>query len=151
MLMQLPNLHRMLESHGIDFEQIKGGEFKRTLTLFGKNTDADRAKAQTDIDDTHALFKDFVKQHRPQLDVEQIATGEHWYGTRALALKLCDRLTTSDDYLLEQSETAEVYEVSMEAPKSVQDRLAALISACVDGLAGVWSERRQRSRYAVLP
>lgn len=150
-LMQLPNLHRLLESHGVDFEQIKGGEFKRTLTLFGQNTDADRARAQADVDDTHALFKAFVKEHRPQLDIDRIATGEHWYGTRALALELCDRLTTSDDYLLERSESAEVYEVSMETPKSLQDRLAALIRAGADTCLGAWAERRQQNRFAVLP
>ncbi|MGI9333440.1 MAG: protease SohB [Gammaproteobacteria bacterium] len=150
-LMQLPNLHRVLDAHGVDFEQIKGGEYKRTLTVFGKNTDADRAKAQADVEDTHLLFKDFVKAQRPQLDMERIATGEHWYGLRALELELCDRLTTSDDYLLEQSESAEVYEVTMEAPKHLSEKIAAAIQTGLDGLLGLWSERKQRDRYAMMP
>jgi serine protease SohB len=108
---QLPNFHRLLDKHQVDFEQFKAGEFKRTVTVFGENTDADRAKFQEEIEQTHELFKAFVSEHRPTLDLQQVATGEHWYGRQALELKLLDELRTSDDYLLEASRSADIYEL----------------------------------------
>ena len=103
-LAQIPNFHRLLDRHGIDFEQFKGGEYKRTVTLFGENTDADRDKLRQDIEEIHAIFKHFVVEQRPGLDVEKVATGEHWLGRRAKDLGLCDELMTSDDYLLAANE-----------------------------------------------
>ena len=83
---QIPNFHRLLKRHDIDFEQITAGEFKRTLSLFGENTDRGRAKFQAEIDDAHALFKAFIAELRPQVDVERVATGEWWFGSRAVEL-----------------------------------------------------------------
>ena len=37
---QLPNFHRLLKKNLIDFEMHTAGEFKRTLTTLGENTDA---------------------------------------------------------------------------------------------------------------
>ncbi len=108
---QLPNFHRLLKKHDIDVELFKAGDYKRTLTLFGENTPEGRRHYQGKLDDTHRLFKDFVVRYRPQLDVEKVATGEYWYGSRALELGLVDGLKTSDDYLLEASRRAELYEV----------------------------------------
>jgi serine protease SohB len=108
---QIPNFYRLLDRLGIDVEQFTGGEYKRTVTPFGQNTDADRAKLTEQIHETHDLFKDFVGQQRPQVDLATVATGEYWYGTRALELNLVDELATSDEYLLAARERAEVYEV----------------------------------------
>lgn len=108
---QLPNFNRLLKKHDVDYEQFMAGEFKRTVTIFGENTDQSRRKFQEEIEDTHALFKDFVKTHRPRVDLERVATGEHWYGTRALECQLVDELRTSDDYLLTVSADADLYEV----------------------------------------
>jgi serine protease SohB len=135
-LLQLPNFHRLLESHGIDFELLKGGEYKRKLTVFGENSDADRDRMQREIDDTHQLFKDFVVEHRPQLDMASIATGEHWYGRRALEVALCDELRTSDDYLLAASQEAELYELVYTARKPLTQKLAASLGSLADSLLG---------------
>ncbi|MEK6805876.1 MAG: protease SohB [Pseudomonadota bacterium] len=123
---QLPNFNRLLKKHEIDFELHTAGEFKRTLTLFGENTEAGREKFQQEIEDTHALFKAFVAENRPTMPLAQVATGEHWFGTRALALKLVDALKTSDDWLLEKSKTADLYEVSFRRHRSLSDRLSHL-------------------------
>lgn len=133
-LMQLPNFHRLLDTHGIDFELLKGGEYKRKLTLFGENSDADRARMQQEIDDTHDLFKEFVGEHRPQLDLEAVATGEHWYGRRALDLALCDELRTSDDYLLDASDEAELFELVYSTRKPVTRRIAEIMGNLSEGL-----------------
>lgn len=122
---QLPNFNRLLKKHDIDYEQFMAGEFKRTVTLFGENNEQGRRKFQEDIEDTHALFKDFVKTHRPSVDLEQVATGEHWFGTRALETRLVDELRTSDDYLLAASAEADLYELSYATKKPLLMRLMA--------------------------
>ncbi len=115
---QLPNFNRLLKNLDIDFEQITAGEFKRTLTLFGENTEKGREKFREGIEEAHQLFKAFIVEQRGQVDIDRIATGEHWYGKRALELKLVDELRTSDDYLYEASQSARVYAVSYHYRKS---------------------------------
>ncbi len=120
---QLPNFNRMLKKHDIDFEQFMAGEHKRTVTLFGENTDQGRQKFQQEIEQAHGLFKDFVARYRPQLDLDEVATGEYWYGTQALTRKLADQVLTSDEYLLETSAKAELYQVSKRTRKPLLGRL----------------------------
>ena len=122
---QWPNCNRLLKKHDIDYEQFMAGEFKRTVTLFGENTEKGRHKFQEELEITHGLFKDFVKTHRPQLDLDQVATGEYWYGTKALDCQLADELRTSDDYLLPASATADLYEVIYTGKKPWLARLMA--------------------------
>jgi serine protease SohB len=129
---QIPNFHRLLDRAGIDFEQFTGGQFKRTVTMFGENTEADRAKLTEQIHETHDLFKDFVAEHRPQLDVAAVATGEYWYGKKALELNLVDALATSDDYLLAARERADLFEVSYSIPLSAARRLAEAARSALD-------------------
>jgi len=122
---QLPNFHRLLEEKGIDFEQLTAGRYKRTLTLFGKNTDEGREKLREEIEDVHALFKAQIREHRPQVDVELVATGEHWYGLRALELKLVDELRTSDDFLLEAAKERDLYHITFKRKRSLPERMLA--------------------------
>jgi serine protease SohB len=98
-LAQIPNFNRLLDSHGVDFEQITAGKYKRTVTMFGENSDEDRAKLKEELEDVHSLFKGAVAQYRPDMDLELIATGEHWYGTRALELGLADEIMPSVELL----------------------------------------------------
>ena len=120
---QLPNFHRLLDKHDIDFEQITAGKYKRTLSLFAKNTDEDREKFQEEIDDAHQLFQAFVAQNRADLDLERVATGEHWFGSRALELGLIDRIATSDDFLCEKAKELDVFQVRTEVKKTLIERL----------------------------
>jgi serine protease SohB len=110
-LAQLPNFNRFLEQHGVDFEQVTAGKYKRTLTMFGKNTEADREKTREDLEEVHRLFKGAVTRYRPDLDIEAVATGEYWYGTKALELGLVDQLGSSDDYLMNAADKADIYSV----------------------------------------
>lgn len=122
-LAQLPNFHRLLEDKGVDFEQITAGKYKRTLTLFGKNTDEGRAKLQQEVEDIHEIFKQQIREYRPQVDLERVATGEHWYGIRALELKLVDELATSDDFLLEAVKDHDLYHVVYRRRRGWQERV----------------------------
>ena len=144
-LAQMPNFHRLLDSHGIDFEQFKGGEYKRTVTMFGENTDADREKLRQDIEDIHGIFKSFVTEQRPGLDIEKVATGEHWLARRAMDLGLCDTLVTSDDYLVEANERAELVGVRFVVPKRLSARLAESLAVFAGGAeAALWASAKDR-------
>ena len=120
---QIPNFHRLLKKNNVDVELMTAGEYKRTLTIFGENTDKMREKFQEELDDTHLLFKQFVRDNRASLDLDKVATGEHWFGLRALELGLVDELKTSDEYLVERSDQAEVFEVRWEEKRRLIDRL----------------------------
>ena len=122
-LAQIPNFNRLLKKHNIDFEQISAGEFKRTLTLFGENTDKDRRKMKEELEETHHLFKEFIRENREQVDIEKIATGEHWYGRRALELNLVDELKTSDDYLVSAVNDSDIYEIAYTRKKPISEKI----------------------------
>ena len=128
----IPNLHRLLEARGIDVEQFQAGEFKLTVTMLGKNTDAGRAKLQDQLDNVHRLFREFVAEYRPKLDVERVATGEYWHGRDALDLDLVDELRTSDDYLYEASREADLYHVRGAGRPRLRRRLAELAELAID-------------------
>jgi serine protease SohB len=130
---QMPNFHRFLDEKKIDFEQITAGQFKRTMTLFGENTDADREKMQADINEAHDLFKEFVLQHRPDLSIDKVATGEHWFATQAVNLGLVDELQTSDDYLLSQYKDARILEIEIKKPKSLKNKFSSSAEAVIEG------------------
>ncbi len=119
---QLPNFHRLLEKNNVDFEQIMAGEYKRTLTVFGKNTADGREKLQDEVNETHDLFKSFVKTNREQVVIDDVATGEHWYATQCIEKKLVDKLQTSDDYLLSQKNECDIYELQFKIKQSLVKR-----------------------------
>ena len=122
-LVQLPNFHRLLEAKGIDFEQITAGPYKRKLSLFGQNTDEGREKMKEEVVEVHELFQRQVRELRPSVDLERVATGEHWYGSRALELNLIDEIGTSDDFLLKAAESADVYRLAWKRPRRFIERM----------------------------
>lgn len=141
-LAQIPNFNRLLDDKGITFEQITAGEYKRTVTMFGQNTDEDRAKLKSELDDVHVLFKDAVTRYRPALDIDRVATGEHWYGTRALELGLADELRTSDELLSGLSAERELYLVSYKIKQPLQKRLMTGVDGMLEKAASMrWRER----------
>ena len=128
-LAQIPNFNRFLEERGIDFEQVTAGKYKRTLTMFGKNTEADREKTREDLEEVHTLFKNAVVEHRPDLDIEGVATGEYWYGSRAKELGLVDELGSSDDYLMRLADDAQIYAVTYKGHEGMIQKLQAAFAS----------------------
>lgn len=122
-LAQLPNFNRLLDDKGIDYELLTAGQYKRTLTLFGKNTEEGRNKLQQEIDEVHELFKQQIAAHRPQVELERVATGEHWYGVRARELALVDEIRTSDDLLRDAARERDLYLVRFKRRKAFSERL----------------------------
>ena len=143
---QLPNFNRLMDSHGIDFEQITAGKYKRNVTIFGKNTDEDRAKLKQELEDVHDLFKTAVSTYRPALDLDKIATGEHWYGTRAIELGLVDEIKTSDDLLAGLAKDMDLYRVAYKIKQPLQKRMMANIDGALDRVDNLNWRRRFESR-----
>jgi serine protease SohB len=133
---QIPNVHRLLKKHDVDVEVLTAGKYKRTLTVFGENTEQGRAKFVEELEDVHALFQEFVQTNRPQVSIDEIATGEAWYGRRALEHRLIDELSTSDAYLTKACEDSDVYEVRWVEHKKPIERLLAQFA---EGARGVLS------------
>ena len=145
-LAQIPNFHRLLDGHGVDFEQVTAGKYKRTVTMFGENSDEDRAKLKEELEDVHTLFKDVIAKYRPNLDLEKIATGEHWYGTRALELGLADALRTSDELLSERTVERDLYSLKYKIKQPLQKRLMANIDGALEKADAVGWRRKFESR-----
>jgi serine protease SohB len=141
---QLPNFHRLLKKHDIDYEMLTAGEYKRTLTVFGENTDKDRAKVRQDLEEIHDLFKTFVGENRPDVDVDAVATGEVWYGRQARDKRLVDELKTSDAFLMELCDGAEVYEIRYVEKRPLQERLGLSIETAVERVFKHWFDRDSR-------
>lgn len=131
---QVPNFNKVLKKHDIEYDQFTAGEFKRTVTMFGENTDEAKAKFHEEIEDIHALFKDFIVRHRPAVDIVKVSTGESWPGTRALEHQLVDELKTSDDYLLESSKVADIYEITYKSKKSLAGKIGFRVQQLLDGI-----------------
>lgn len=129
---QLPNFHRLLDKHDIDYEVHTAGEYKRTLTLFGKNTDKAKKKFQEEIEETHDLFKQFIVDNRPQVNIDHVSTGEHWYGTKAYDLKLVDKIQTSDDFILAKLKTTQVFEIGYEEKQKLSEKITRNILATTE-------------------
>ena len=121
---QLPNFHRLLKKNSIDFEMHTAGEFKRTLTTLGENTEEGRKKFKSELEDLHVIFKDFVKEQRPQVDTKIVATGEVWQGKKAIEVGLIDALSTSDDYLVRLSKKLKLFEIEYVEKKNLTERFA---------------------------
>ncbi|MCE2029875.1 protease SohB [Sessilibacter corallicola] len=143
---QLPNFHRLLKKNDVDFEMLTAGEYKRTLTMFGENTDKGREKFVEDLEKTHDLFKTFVSSHRSKVDIAEVATGEVWYGQQALDIGLVDEINTSDSYITDQLKDVDVIAVDYVSKKSLVEKMGSSVAAGVDQLALKWVTRLFQTR-----
>ena len=146
---QIPNFHRLLKELNIDFELLTAGKYKRTLTVFGENTDEARDKFLEDIERIHNQFKSYVSQRRPGLDIDKVATGEIWSGQDTLDLNLADELSTSDQYLIEACDDREVLMLSYKEKKKLMDRLSLGVQGTLDGVLMKLVDRLMKSRYSI--
>ena len=140
---QVPNFHKLLKKNDVDFEQFTAGEFKRTVTMFGENTDKGREKFVEELEETHVLFKNFVSEHRPSLDIAKVATGEHWFGTQAKELGLVDELETSDDYLQARCKSHKLVQIKYATKKGLAEKFSKAASMSFDAvISKVWQNNR---------
>ena len=147
-LAQLPNFHRLLQKNNIDFELFTAGEYKRTVTMFGENTDKGREKFLEDIEETHELFKDFVSSNRPALDMARVATGEVWYGSKALEVGLVDALQTSDAFVQQRLPDWDVFEVKFVHKKNWQEKLGLAAEGALEkAFLKIWQRGQGHNTY----
>ena len=118
-----PNLSRLLKKHDVDYQEVTAGKYKRTVTTFGEITDEKKKRLKEQLDTIHVQFKNFLKQYRPNLDLEKIATGEVWLGLEAKNLGLVDEIACSDDHLMDSLKERDVYKVSLKAKKPFLKKL----------------------------
>ncbi|WP_322407230.1 protease SohB [Idiomarina sp. PL1-037] len=131
---QIPNFHRLLKKHNVDFEQLTAGEYKRTLTIFGENTDEGRRKFKQDLEAIHHQFKSFVQENRSELDIDKVATGEVWSGQEAKDLGLIDEVITSDAWLMKQHKGFDVLQLQYVIRKPLSERFAKGMSVIIHTL-----------------
>ena len=146
-LVQVPNFHKVLKKHDVDYEIISAGEYKRTLTTFGEITKKGKEKVQEDVQVIHDIFKQWVKDHRPSVDIEKIATGEVWVGMQAKEKYMVDEIKTSDECIVSACEEADVYEVEYAMHKSIQDKLGAVFEGSVEKLFSSWFEKSNQNNF----
>jgi serine protease SohB len=146
-LVQLPNFNRLLRKHDVDYETITAGEFKTTLSTFGEITQKGRDKVKEDVEVMHSLFKDWVKQHRPVVDIHSIATGETWVGLQAMERAMIDQLMTSDQCIMEACEDADVFHVRYEVRRSLSDKLGMAAHRSLDRTLMGLLRRLRESRF----
>ena len=138
---ELPNFHRLLKHNKVDYEQHTAGEYKRTLTMFSENTDVARLKFKQELEETHELFKQFITDNRPSLDIDKVSTGEHWYGTQALELGLIDKIQTSDDFVINAAAEEDVFEIAYQVKKPLSERLSFSIQSAIEkGFLSIWQK-----------
>lgn len=133
-LAQVPNFHRLLKKHDIDYEEYTAGDYKRTISMFGEITDKGKEKFTEQIADTHELFKNFVKEHRPIVDIDKVGTGEPWFGKRALDHKLIDEIKTSDEYFFERKDSHDIVKVKLAEKKKFGEKIAEQLRLTVTSL-----------------
>lgn len=146
-LVQMPNFHRLLHKHEVDYETISAGEFKTTLTTFGEITQHGRDKVKEDVEEMHAIFKDWVKQHRPAVEIDSIATGETWVGLQALERSMIDEIITSDECIVRACDDADVFAVRFEIRRTISDKLGAAIHTSIDKTVMSWLKKARQSAY----
>tara|TARA_Y100001970_G_C14259557_1_gene878700 strand:+ start:7166 stop:8188 length:1023 start_codon:yes stop_codon:yes gene_type:complete len=144
---QLPNFNRLLEKNDVDFELHTAGEFKRTLTMLGKNTEEGRSKFKSELEDLHKIFKEFVKQNRPHIDINSVATGEVWQGNKAIEMGLVDELGTSDDYLVKLSSRFQLFEINYQQKKNIGEKLGMAAETLLDKTFYKFHELINKDKY----
>jgi serine protease SohB len=99
----VPNIRRLLQKLNIEPRTFTAGNFKRTVTFTDDASPEEVDHYRQQLALIHAQFKTALKKYRPQVDVDQVATGEAWLASSTVEknLGLVDGLRVSSDYLLE--------------------------------------------------
>jgi serine protease SohB len=147
-LAQLPNFNRLLKKHDIDIELLTAGEYKRTLTMLGENTDKGRQKFIEELEETHTLFKEFVGENRPALDVAKVSTGEVWYGRKAIDVGLIDALQTSDAFVQGRLKDQDVFEVKFVHKKTWHEKIGMAAEGAMEkAFLKIWQRVQSPKNY----
>ena len=131
---QMPNFNKFLKSKDIEFEEHTAGESKRSLTLFGENTDQKREKFVEKLEVTHDLFKKHIQHYRPEIDIDKVSTGDYFYANESVTLldnKLVDEIQTLDDYISTKKNDHRVWRVNFEEKKTLMQKFFSLLTQLI--------------------
>jgi serine protease SohB len=95
------NFYDILKENGIQPLSLKAGEMKNPVTPFGKVTEKNLKMKQQDLEETQLSFIALCRSRRPMLD-PGVCNGRILTGDSALDKGMIDRVSTSDDYILEK-------------------------------------------------
>lgn len=133
---EFPNFNNFMENLGVNYKQYTAGKFKRTVSTMAKITEEGEAKFKEDLEEMHDLFKDHVSSCRPELDIEKVATGEHWTGLKAKELNLVDEIMTSEEFVIDSMKNFEVVQIRYVGHrKNFADRLACKVATLFNKVA----------------
>lgn len=127
----MPNFSKLLKKNDIDYDVLTAGKHKRTLTMFGENTPEGREKFVEQLEQIHNLFKRFVNQYRPSLDMDKVGTGDYWFGEDALNMGLVDEINTSEDYILKMNHTHEIFHLEHQEKQKLSEKLMQSAQAVI--------------------
>jgi signal peptide peptidase SppA len=140
---EMPNVNKILKKNSVEWLMFTAGEFKRTVTVFGENSEDGKAKFQSDLDNIHEAFKQHVGSNRgDRLDVDQVATGEAWLALQCKEFGLVDRFGTSWDVISDlANEGRDVLLVKRKEPKKLSpfQRLMERTEEASSGAAALFS------------
>ncbi len=145
----VPNFNRILKKHDVDYKEYTAGDYKRTVSVLGEITEKGEKKFLEQLEETHVLFKDFVSEFRPKLELAKVATGEYWFGKQALKLSLIDDIKTSDEFILEKMSTHHVLEVSFEKKKGLSDKVSKLVGQISTAVVDRFLNESKRSEHSI--
>lgn len=138
---QIPNVHELLKKNHVEVIELTAGKHKRPLSVLGQSTQEGKQHVKEQLQLIHEQFKSLVLQYRPDLDITQIATGDYWTAENALKYRLVDELQTSDAYIQQSLQIADVYAVKTEKKPKLKDKLAGTVlglwEACLDHVHGM--------------
>lgn len=128
---QVPNINRFLKKHYLDIEVLTSGKNKRTLTILGKNTNEDKVKFIKELKETHDLFKYYVFNRRPKININKVSKGDIWYGIKAIKEGLIDKVITSEEYLELRSKKAKIFKLVLNKKLSFIDIISKKIKKTI--------------------
>lgn len=101
----VPNIRGLLERWQVTPRTFTAGKYKRTITLTDNATPEEVARFQGQLESIHRLFIDAVRRYRPEANLSEIETGEHWTAVESVEKKLglVDDIMTSHEYLLQRN------------------------------------------------
>ncbi len=155
-IMQLPNLQRLVDWAGVSFVTIKSGELKDVGNMFRPMTEEERAFLQSTIERVQEDFIRAVIESRkiPEGEVRKFADGRLIMGSQAKELKLIDAFGGTYDA------ARAVFEIAGEPLKDTEiphlyyprDRFAELREALesISSIPGIFS-RQSQLKYLMWP
>lgn len=93
-LMQYPQVDKMLENFGIEMKEIKSTPLKAAPSPFKPDDPIANQMIQNVINDSYKWFRDIVQNRRQinQFEIQQIADGSIYTGNQAKELNLIDEI-----------------------------------------------------------